>query len=225
MAVVLMGSKRWLVLLNSPWLPAKEMDRYIRWADAVMACDGALLACSTHQITPQVVVGDMDSAPRHLVDAYLASGGELVESMATDTTDLAKALMEVKRRGGTSCVVIGVQGGDPQHEWGNLFACAASDLELVVPLEESKVLFSAAGVSYSIEMETGSEFSVFAWQACTGVTLTGCRYPLTDERLEMGSRGVHNEVVDASILLRVDQGRLALMTLPKVNLLASLREA
>jgi len=55
--------------------------------------------------------------------------------------------------------------------------------------------------------------------------LTGCRYPLTDERFEMSSRGVHNEAVDARIHLSVDQGRLAIMTLPKVDLLASLREA
>ena len=57
----------------------------------------------------------------------------------------------------------------------------------------------------------GTEFSLFALPEATGMQLKGASSPLKDDRLEMGSKGLHNVALERVVHLSYSKGRLMLM--------------
>ncbi|MED6319300.1 MAG: thiamine diphosphokinase, partial [Candidatus Thermoplasmatota archaeon] len=131
-------------------------------AGAIIACDGALTTCLEHGLRPDAVVGDMDSVEQDQLDEHVARGGTVVERPQQNANDLSKAIDWVHEQGFTACWVVGATGGDPQHEWANLLACGASSLRITCISHTHVYRFFSPGGSYSIEIEPGDEFSLFA---------------------------------------------------------------
>ena len=71
--------------------------------------------------------------------------------------------------------------------------------------------FFSPGVSYSIEMERGDEFSLFALPLVEEVVLEGAAFSLSGETLPMGSRGLHNTSVGPEVQLSFKHGRLMMI--------------
>ena len=90
-------------------------------------------------------------------------------------------------------------------------ACGASGLDITCEAPEQTYRFFNPGGPYSIECEEGSVFSIFALQETKSVTLHGAKYPLVDECLRMGSRGLHNVADSGHLSLSFTSGRLMLL--------------
>ena len=213
-----MGSGGHLIFASGTWCELHIIQRLIAEAGTVLACDGALDACMAHGIQVAEVVGDMDSVSETGLAAHIAGGGEVHPFQGQENNDLEKALALLEQRGETTCTVVGATGGDAQHEWANLLACGASNLDIVCEAPALTYRFYTAGASYSIEIEAGKEFSLFALQHAEGVSLKGVRYPLVDAALSMGSRGLHNVADSDRFTLSFTSGRLMLLV-PRSSLM------
>ena len=185
----------------------------------VIALDGALARCEEHDLHADVLLGDMDSIKPDALAAFVDREGTVVERPDQDANDLSKGLAYLEGLGANACTVMGATGGDPQQEWANLLSCAASSLEITCIAPSHVYRFLQPGVNYSIDIEPGDEFSLFALPAATGVQLKGASFPLDDGRLEMGSSGLHNVAVERVVHLSFGEGRLMLMK-PLTNVLA-----
>ena len=115
------------------------------------------------------------------------------------------------KSGAKFCTVIGATGGDPQHEWANLLACAAIGLNVVCHSTKATFHFPSPSVHYSIELIPGQIFSLFALEEAHGIDLSGAKFNLAEDRLSIGSRGVHNVAQDSSIDLHYRSGRLMVL--------------
>ena len=180
-------------------------------AGAIIACDGALTTCREHGLWPDAVVGDMDSVEQDQLDEHVARGGSVVERPQQNANDLSKAIDWVHEQGFTTCWVVGATGGDPQHEWANLLTCGASSLRITCISHTHVYRFFTPGVSFSIELEPGDEFSLFALPVAEEVVLEGAAFSLSGETLTMGSRGLHNTSVGPKVQLSFKHGRLMMI--------------
>ncbi len=200
-----------LVFANGTWIDRSRITELCQGANRIVACDGALQRCLDAGIAPTVVAGDMDSIKPEALDTFTASGGKVVRLLDQNSNDLSKTLEWLERKGGNRFIVVGSTGGDAQHEWANLLACAALNVDIQCESTAQIYWFLLPDESYSIDCSVGAEFSLFALPEARGIDLSGAAYPLSDAALIMGSEGLHNVATGERIELRFKQGRLMLM--------------
>jgi thiamine pyrophosphokinase len=174
----------------------------------VVAADGGTDHALAAGLTPDLVVGDLDSASLAALSADLPIERHPV---AKDATDLALALHAALRLGAARIVVVGGAGGRVDHFLGQLLLLAADDYASA----QVDGYFDEATVHVirerrRLEGQSGELISLFAVQgSAVGVVTDGLVYPLRGETLTPGSsRGVSNEFAAAEATVALDEGVL-----------------
>lgn len=175
-----------------------------RKGDFVIAADGGLSALAKMGVSPDLAVGDFDSATRpHGVAC-------VVHPPEKDDTDTALALREGMARGYGTFALYGCTGGRLDHTLG------AIQTALGATRKGARVFLVGEG-TVSTVLENGSlSFSprgtvtvLSLTDRSVGVTLTGLKYPLTDATLTNDyPLGVSNEGNGTPATVSVKEGAL-----------------
>ena len=180
--------------------------------DLVIAADGGLDAALSRGLTPDLCIGDFDSAA-----AAPPPGSEVIRlPREKDETDSAAAAEEALRRGCGRLLFYGMLGGRPDHSFANLSLLAA----LSARTEDVRMY----GLGYEITAVTNGAYraparekgtvSVFSFSdESEGVTIRGLYYPLENARLTNGTAlGISNECTGSPFGISVRKGTLLIMT-------------
>ncbi len=178
----------------------------------VVAADSGLDGARRLGLTPDLVVGDMDSVdPASLAAAERAGVPVERHPAAKDATDLDLALDAALARGARRIVVVTGAGDRFDHALAVALSLAAPRLAGVAVeawigrarlwvVRDEAVLTGEPGAIVSLLPVHGP---------ARGVTTEGLLYPLAGEDLEPGTtRGVSNEMTAAEALVRVRDGVL-----------------
>lgn len=178
----------------------------------IIAADGGYLRCRELGLTPEVILGDFDSAP--MPDTTTQT---LVYPTHKDDTDCMLAVKEGLARGCRSFTLLGCTGGRLDHT-----LAAIQSLGYLVTkgargqmLDETHML-TVLPENTPLTLPRGSRYlSVFAMdQQCTGVCLRGVSYPLENATLENTfPLGVSNRITQPQCLIRSATGRLLVVTI------------
>ena len=178
--------------------------------DLVIAVDGGLTVCHRLGLSPQLAVGDFDSLGRR------PNEGEVVAlPVHKDDTDMAVALEEGVKRGATRFVLLGGDGGRPDHTYANylLLARAAARGHTAYMVGQTYASAVLCGSSLTIPRGGEGTLSLFAIGGeASGVTLDGVEYPLGDATLSpLDPLGVSNRIVGEGARVSVRQGKVLLL--------------
>ncbi|MEG2073707.1 MAG: thiamine diphosphokinase [Angelakisella sp.] len=178
----------------------------------IIAADGGYLRCGELSLTPDLILGDFDSAPKPATTAETQ-----VFSSHKDDTDCMLAAKEGLRRGCRRFTLIGCTGGRLDHTIANIQTL----LYLVNHGAEARMadrrhlitVINSSACPARVEA-AGDYLSIFALSTrCTGVTLRGCAYPLTDAVVENSFPiGVSNHIVGDHCEIELKTGTLLVMT-------------
>jgi thiamine pyrophosphokinase len=184
-------------------------DAHVIAADS--GADHALdLAWPVHE-----AVGDFDSInPMTLFDLRAAFARIEAHPPAKDQTDLELALDRAIERTPARVVIIGGHGGRFDHWLGNTLLMTAEkyrNTRLQARFGDTKV--DVVWDRLVVDGEPGQLVSLFAVRGpVTGISTTGLGYPLQGETLlPASSRGVSNELVDATAEIVVAEGPLVVV--------------
>ena len=171
-------------------------------ADLVIAVDGGGTVCLEAGVTPDALVGDLDSAEPATVDELLSRGVPVHRFPAEkDATDLELAIAEARRQGATEVVVTAATAGRLDHTLAVVAALAAA-ADLRPQISDPEVagwLLAPSGRRVLTLKGVGSTVSLMAWGCTALVSARGVRWPL--ERAELGPEstlGVSNRVCSTS---------------------------
>jgi thiamine pyrophosphokinase len=173
---------------------------HVRGADLVIAADGGTVHLEKWGITPQLVVGDLDSLPPGARERIAAAGGSIeVHPREKDRSDTEIALDRAIGAGATEVVIVGALGGPRiDHAMANTLLLGRASLTVPVRLVRGPMAMRLLRAGQRLELEgSGGEIvTLLAIGAdAAGVTTGGLRYPLSDDTLAVGSsRGVSNEI-------------------------------
>lgn len=198
-----------LVVCNGPWPMPSILAMALDGPNIVVACDGAVVSCMEHGVQVNAVIGDFDSLNQDILSSL--DNMEVLERPEQESNDLSKALSYAVEQGHTSVRVVGATGGDMEHEWANMLECAHHAIDIEVVDERGRFCFLAPNVSHAIRVVPQQSFSLMALVSVDGLNLTGASYPLTNDQLEMGSRGLHNMATSDTVKLDYGSGRLMLV--------------
>jgi thiamine pyrophosphokinase len=200
---------------DAGWLRA-EASR----AAVIVAADRGAVALEAAGVTPNVLVGDLDSVDGGTV-ARLRDAGVVVERYHTDkdATDLELAIIAAIRRGATRLRIAGALRQSAEgptrldHLFGNLAALAGAvgrvpDTWLVSP--DAAVTIVTGPGECALAGAPGDHVSLVALSPTVdGTTTAGLRWALAGASLAWGTtRGVSNEMAGEHGRVSVVAGHL-----------------
>lgn len=201
-----MQTCRALLIGNGEEVSARLLKQLARQADFVIAVDGGADKALRAGLTPDVVLGDLDSvSPR----AKKAFAPQLLHVPTQENTDLEKALLWALAHKVTHLTLVSFVGNRWDFSIGNLLTlctyarqfhvCVAADHWRIYPLIASAQL----------PCQKGKRLSLIPLKPCTGVTLTGCKYPLRQVRLLPGTtRTLSNQTTATRVDVKFTRGTL-----------------
>ena len=211
-----MNGGKWLICADGEWPPEPIWRPLVEQADVIIACDGAFQQCLDRTVQPNIVIGDMDSVE----EARFGQDNESVQWVRIEeqeNSDLSKAIEHAAQHAPKNLDVIGVEGGALGHIVAPFFALYDAPPSTVIHINESRIMCVKNASLAFTSIEIGSMVSLFAIGRASGVTLTGCEWPLNQERLEPGTRGLNNRSINPTVEINVDDGAVLVCIEPAHN--------
>jgi thiamine pyrophosphokinase len=189
-----------------------EIAALIAGGARVLAADGGLGHALALGLEPGSVIGDLDSASPHEVDAASRRGVRIVRHpTAKDATDLELALDEAVAFAPARVLVLLDGGGRLDHLLSALLLVGAERYASVqLDAQVGDALVHVVRSARELEGRKGETVSLLALHGpAEGVTTEGLAYPLAGETLEPGSsRGVSNVFAEGVARVSVERGVL-----------------
>ena len=199
-----------LIVANGEWPKQFELETVGTYR-VVVALDGAANRLIGSNVTPDVVLGDLDSVSASVLEQCKASGITIVHTPDQQSSDISKGLEWVQRTYPDSEVdIIGVEIGRYDHHlaaYSALFECNSDATILLDGWQARRV----TQTPINIETEPNSTISLIPFGNVTGATIKGCQFSLNNESLTTGTRGISNKATGRSISVSVESGDLLLL--------------
>lgn len=182
----------------------------------VVAADGGMRHASTLGVTPEIWVGDFDSTPPALLEAWAGVERQPYPA-AKNETDGAIAVSVAIERGARKIMLAGALGGErSDHALMHLLhAVSLAEGGLAIKLtsgeEEAWPLLPG---NREIDLPKGSLFSILGLSPLSGLFIGNVRYPLNDFSLPFGSPRTISNVAEGPIRLSLASGRAILIARP-----------
>ena len=181
-------------------------------SDLVIAADGGYDSLVKIGVTPNVLIGDMDS----LDGGKTIHGVEVIRyPVKKDETDTFLAYKEGVRRGCTDFVILGGTGGREDHTYANysllLYAAERGHTVRLVGRESDAYVIKNEAAEFSAE--AGKRISVFAIGGnAVGVSISGVLYDARNITLSPSFPiGVSNSFLKERCTVSVEDGALLII--------------
>jgi len=182
----------------------------------VIAADGGSRHCADLKLTPDFLIGDLDSTDPDLVEYWRSLGVIVLEyPQDKDQTDLELALLFAQEKKVEEILIYGALGGRLDMTLGNLILLAHPEIhtptKLIHGMEEIQLLRS--GESLTIQGNPGDTVSLIPLHTTTSrVSTVGLKYGLNSESLEYGyTRGISNSLVADLAEIKLESGLMAVV--------------
>ena len=162
-------------------------------ANTIICCDGAADTLLAHGMTPDFVVGDLDSVSNDVLIQYPE---KLVKISEQETNDLAKCFRFAREKGLNITHLLGASGKREDHLLGNLaqFAEFSRDFPEMLLVTDYGYFAAVSGSAEFSGLHIGTQISFFSFEPESRVTATGVKYPLCDRELHWWYEATLNTV-------------------------------
>lgn len=185
-------------------------------ASRVIAADSGIAHARALNLTPELWVGDFDSAGSELEKAF-AHVPRHVFPAAKDATDGEIAISEALKLGATELVLVGGFGGQIDHVMAHVFqmvelAKRGITTVLTSGNEEAHALLQ---ILLFTDLSAGTRLSVIPLSHLKGLTISGVRWPLSGRDVPRGSTlTLSNECLGGRAAVGVADGEAVVVLYP-----------
>ncbi len=206
-----MDRQGFLIIANGEWPPESIWLPLTAQSKCVIACDGAAVQCFENDVKMDVVIGDMDSLSEH--DEMRLRDDDnvaLVRQTGQEENDLVKAMKWSIKQGAESIEVFGIEGGDFDHQFAAILSLCEVPFNTRIHTSQSIIQRVGESPLTLDSIEKNASFSLFAVGPVEGVNLTGAEWPLANQTLSPGTRGIHNKSTGEKLHVECLSGDLLL---------------
>lgn len=203
-----MRTYRVLLIGNGEAVTAHRLAQLAREADYILAADGGAQNALQAHLTPHGIIGDLDSLSTSLKKHFR---GELFHVPTQENTDLEKALHWAIKKHTTHLTLVGFVGKRWDFSIANMLTLATYAQQLHICIVGENWRIYALTHNKQLACAKNKRLSLIPITPCSGVTLSGCSYPLKNECLTPGTtRTLSNQTTAAHVRLRLASGTLLL---------------
>ncbi len=183
--------------------------------DFLVAVDGGLHHLHALGLSPQLLIGDMDSLSAQEVEACKQAGAEVLRfPPAKNKTDLELALDEVLKRGYRNILIAFALGGRLDQTLGNLALLSRPDLgDCSVRIDDGLTEVALLRHIITLACQPGDTVSLLPWGGEAGGVVThGLEYALEGETLlPWQTHGISNRCTGERFSVSLKHGALLLI--------------
>lgn len=195
------------ILLSGRLVVTKRVEEQVR-GSRIIAADGGIAHAETLKITPDLWVGDFDSAS----DSHLATYAHVPKHSfppAKDVSDGALAVGDALDHAATSICLVGAFGGRSDHVLTLLLSMFSQQLKGVHILATSgdEEALPLGNQLLKPDWPQGSTFSVLPITDLKGLTIKGASWPLEQRDVPLGSTLTLSNIVDSKLQISLKKGR------------------
>ncbi|MDH6311983.1 thiamine pyrophosphokinase [Parabacteroides sp. PFB2-10] len=173
----------------------------LREAKRVIACDGAVVTLLAHGVTPDAIVGDMDSIPEELKERF---ADRIHTYSEQETNDLTKAVHFAEQAGEKEVLIVGATGLREDHTLGNISLLADyGPLFDRVEILTDWGLFTPIDRTATFDSYPGQQVSIFSLTPDTKITTEGLCWPIQEKGLSSWWQGTLNEALADQFTIRL----------------------
>jgi thiamine pyrophosphokinase len=205
-----------IVLAGSDITVTEALKDLCRDAELVIAADSGVRHAAPLGVTPDLIVGDFDSATEADLNRY-PQVLRHTHPARKDLLDLELALVEATARRATDLLVVGALGGRLDQTLAALLIAARYREGYAVTLHsgDRAAYPLKGGERVTLELPPGQPFSLLSLAPVSVVSLSGASYPLERAELAFGvGLGVSNEVAAPPLSVTLHSGRALLLLEP-----------
>ncbi len=191
-----MEGVRWLLCADGEWPPEEVWKPISETCDIIVGVDGGTDAALSRNIDVNLATGDFAS----ITDTE----AERIPLPNQNSSDLEKTLVYAAEQGAKSIEIIGVEGGEIDHQLAAFAALVEAPSELDVCMHMSEHIVMRCLNELEIVLNEGTKLSLFAFTACPNVSISGVEFPLDCEPLAFSTRGLHNVALGGPITINSD---------------------
>ena len=183
--------------------------------DYVIAADAGLEVLRPLHISPNAVVGDLDTVDKKVLEEYQNQPDIKFEihKPEKDETDTEQALLTAARQGCEAVDILGALGGRMDHAIGNIqlmyqFFCQGMEVNIY---DARNRLYLLGGHKVFHREEVYGKYISFLpmTETVEGLTLRGFKYPLQRRTIGLGtSLCISNELKREEGILELERGVL-----------------
>ncbi|MBC5787886.1 thiamine diphosphokinase [Clostridium facile] len=186
------------------------IKQYIQPNDYIICADSGYDHAVKMEITPNLLVGDMDS-----IHADLPTENIRIFPAKKDDTDTEIAISAALEQGCDDILILGGIGSRMDHTLANiLFLKQLHDQKISAKIvnENNEIRLMGSQENITLQGHPGDLLSLIPITDCIGVTNKGFEYPLIQEDLPLGTtRGVSNVFLSDTGSISLQNGLLLVM--------------
>ena len=208
-----MFPKRIIIFTNGELPDLEKARALLHEHDFIIAADGGTRHALTLGLTPNVIVGDLDSLPANFEISKFENEVVLYPKDKNET-DLELAIQHALTLNPQEIIILAALGGRLDQTLGNIaLASNVERLTFNVRLDDGieEVLFCSKYLQ--IRGASGDTVSLIPWQGeVTGIVTQGLKWPLQNETLyPQKTRGISNEMTGDTATIEIKSGLLLII--------------
>ena len=198
-----------LLIGNGEAISGEILRKLAKQADQIIAADGGAGKALEAKVVPDWVIGDLDSISKS--DSRVLRD-RIVQVPSQQNTDLEKALTFITDSFPvTQLTLVGFLGGRWDFSLGNILHLISYAKKMDITLTGNGWHIHLLTHEATFPTKLKKRISLIPLAPCTGVTLTGLKYPLAKESLPVGTtRSLSNQTVSRQFSVRLKRGILLL---------------
>ncbi|MGB9701675.1 MAG: thiamine diphosphokinase [Candidatus Kapaibacteriota bacterium] len=196
-----------LICLNSELLPIQliqELSNKI----PIIAADGAGTILLENNITPDFIVGDLDSFNSNNIFSKSFPNNKLIYLPEQETNDFEKTLQFCYKNSLSNILIMGIHGGEYEHSLNNWSVLSKySKLMNLNILDKNRYGFCISE-NFTLQTERNEIISLIPLGQ-TKISTKGLKWELKEEVIGLGIReGARNQSLENEIKIEIHSGEL-----------------
>ena len=191
-----MAGGTWLLCADGEWPPESIWKPLSESCEIIVGVDGGTDAALSRNLAVTMATGDFDS----IADTEV----ERIALPNQNSSDLDKTLQYAAENGAKIVKIVGVEGGEIDHQLAAFAALVEAPPELEISMHLSEHIVMRCLDDLEIVLDEGTKLSLFAFTACASVSILGVEFPLDEEPLAFSTRGLHNVALGGEIHIQSD---------------------
>lgn len=185
-----------------------HLNEKIRSHDLIYAVDGGLDYIHKMNLTPDLIIGDFDSAPKKLLDHYPNVTTKRYPT-DKDQTDLELAIEHGFEKGATEITLFGALGKRIDHTLTNVLLLARYPQRLSIESENERLIAIDQNAEMPVTIDQTISLIPILGEA-SGITTEGLKWELNSSTLDKDRIGISNVVLKNKININITNGIILL---------------
>jgi thiamine pyrophosphokinase len=210
-------SQKALICLDGQPPSKATFDKVLPTVGCVIAADGGANWLYEYQIAPNVLIGDLDGIRKDVLLKLPSTS--IIEKEDQYSTDLEKAFTWAIRQRFKHVTVMAIAGKRTDHMLSNFSLLWKFHKKLEIEIQDDHWTgHILPNEKQEFDVQKGMTISLIPYSNCSGITLKGFQYPLTQATMKQGEVGISNVATSKSVTIEVKKGRMLAIFLKEKQL-------